>query len=448
VMLGLSSLVLSTPTYSSVTRSSARIGGSPVTPLTDPRNVPRAVEQVHLTGGSADSVYVTWVSNERGALKPSVVQLREGSGEWRDITGGYGHVYSAFQQPAPWQVPPSQCNNARNYTNPDCFYTSGVLHHVELLDLPPSAYTEYRIKGDSRSFGFTSPPARGERLVRFGVVGDLGQTGNSSATVAGLLAAVQTKQIDSVLLAGDLSYSDGDHQRWDSYARLYEPLWAAVPTAHVGGNHEASNSNENWLGYMQRYPNAHERSGSASFLWYSFESGPAHVVMLCSYAATAPGSSQYEWLQGDLASVNRSATPWIVVVVHTPWYTSNAHHPMSEGAAMRAAMEPLLLAARVDIVLNGHVHAYERTHPVAAGAIDEDKGITHVTIGDGGNREHFALPWLPAQPQWSALREYAYGWGTLELNETHAIWSWLRNDDPWNPPGDRVGDRFVLEARR
>jgi len=153
------------------------------------------------------------------------------------------------------------------------------------------------------------------------------------------------------------------------------------------------------------------------------------VIMLCSYAAFGAGSSQYEWLRRDLAKVDRQITPWLIVVMHTPWYTSNAHHPMSEGAAMRAAMEEMLLAAGVDVVVNGHVHAYERTHRVARGKRD-DQGIAHITVGDGGNREHFALPWLPAQPDWSALREYAYGWGTLELNETHAVWSWLRNDDP------------------
>ena len=93
------------------------------------------------------------------------------------------------------------------------------------------------------------------------------------------------------------------------------------------------------------------------------------------------------------------------------------------------------------------VHAYERTFPVSGGASDPAHGIPHVTIGDGGNREQFAYPWVPAQPEWSALREYAYGWGTLAVNRTHASWTWLRNDDPWNPPGDKTGDRVVYALR-
>ncbi len=173
----------------------------------------------------------------------------------------------------------------------------------------------------------------------------------------------------------------------------------------------------------------------------------AAIHHLSRYAATGPGSSQFEWLKRDLAKVDRTKTPWLIVMQHTPWYTSNAHHPMTEGAPMRAAMEPLFLGAGVDLVLTGHVHAYERTHAVADGKIDEKNGIVHVTIGDGGNREEFATPWLPDQPPWSALREYAYGWGTLALNSTHLVWEWLRNDDPWNPPGERVGDSFVLTTR-
>lgn len=42
-------------------------------------------------------------------------------------------------------------------------------------------------------------------------------------------------------------------------------------------------------------------SGSYSNLYWSRNIGPAHVIALCSYAATKPGSLQYAWLQGDLA---------------------------------------------------------------------------------------------------------------------------------------------------
>ena len=58
--------------------------------------------------------------------------------------------------------------------------------------------------------------------------------------------------------------------------------------------------------------------------------------------------------------MDRKKTPWLIVLFHVPWYNSNEAH-QDEGDRMLAAMEPLLHAASVDIVLAGHVHAYERT---------------------------------------------------------------------------------------
>ena len=72
-------------------------------------------------------------------------------------------------------------------------------------------------------------------------------------------------------------------------------------------------------------------------------------------------SAQYKWLVGDLKKVDRVKTPWIVVLVHAPWYNSNtAHQDEAESTGMKAAMEDLLYQARVDVVFAGHVHAYER----------------------------------------------------------------------------------------
>jgi len=254
------------------------------------------------------------------------------------------------------------CEGGVNYTTPACFYTSPTIHNVALPALSSAAEYEYRIGGE-RTFAFRTPPAAGAERVTFGVVGDLGQTLNSTATIAGLRAAAAAGSIDTLLHAGDLSYADGNGYRWDSYGRLIEPLASVLPVAHAGGNHEVSNGGENWVAYAQRYPNNHAAVASESVLWYSFESGPAHVVVLCSYADSRAGSSQYAWLEHDLARIDRAKTPWIIVMFHTPWYTSNAHHPITEGAAMRASLEPMLVAAGVDLVFNGHVHAYwQRAH--------------------------------------------------------------------------------------
>lgn len=64
--------------------------------------------------------------------------------------------------------------------------------------------------------------------------------------------------------------------------------------------------------------------------------------------------------QADLKKVDRSRTPWLIVVLHAPWYNTNHAH-QHNGDAMKKALEQVLYEAHVDILVAGHVHAYERT---------------------------------------------------------------------------------------
>ena len=84
-----------------------------------------------------------------------------------------------------------------------------------------------------------------------------------------------------------------------------------------------------------------------------------------------------------------------------------------------------------DALFAGHVHAYERTLPVAEGGkVDERCGIPYIVIGDGGNREGLAGDYVDPTPAWSAFREASYGHGTIDvLNTTHALFQWRRNQD-------------------
>ena len=141
-----------------------------------------------------------------------------------------------------------------NYTNPGCFYSappslqsptaprspdraaavvaaSGEIHSVELTDLKAATRYTYSCGSDSRQFTFKTPPAVAPTAsIKLAVVGDLGQTENSSATMELMEAELQGGNVDLILHAGDLAYADGNGLRWDSYGRLGERLFAAVPT--------------------------------------------------------------------------------------------------------------------------------------------------------------------------------------------------------------------------
>jgi hypothetical protein len=124
------------------------------------------------------------------------------------------------------------------------------------------------------------------------------------------------------------------------------------------------------------------------------------------------------------------------VVFHAPWYNSNRGH-YKEADRMRKALERTLFDAGVDLVLNGHVHAYERTHPVYDNAVNQC-GPVHIVVGDGGNYEGpYGNSWIEPQPAFSKFREGSFGAGSLVIhNATHATWEWRRTTCVANTTSD------------
>jgi hypothetical protein len=70
-----------------------------------------------------------------------------------------------------------------------------------------------------------------------------------------------------------------------------------------------------------RMPLATDSSGSATpQLYYSVDIASVHWIILSSYSDFDSTSAQYAWLQNDLATLNRTITPWVFVMLHAPWY--------------------------------------------------------------------------------------------------------------------------------
>ncbi|XBI95631.1 hypothetical protein VPH35_032052 [Triticum aestivum] len=301
--------------------------------LTDHDKPAAHPQQVHISTVGRDKMRISWVTDDRST--PSVVEYGKSRGNYTaSATGGHA-TYKYF------------------------FYESGAIHHVTIGPLAPGTTYHYRCGKAGDELTLRTPPA--SLPIELVVTGDLGQTRWTASTLAHIGGA----DYDMLLLPGDLSYADTQQPLWDSFGRLVQPLASARPWMVTEGNHEAEAlpvvGFAPFVAYNARWRMPHEESGSASNLYYSFDAagGAAHVVMLGSYAEFEEGSEQRAWLERDLAGVDRRRTPWLLVLLHAPWYNTNQAH-QGEGEAMRAAMEALLYEARVDVVFSGHVHAYER----------------------------------------------------------------------------------------
>lgn len=379
-------------------------------------------QQVHLTQGDYDgkAVIVSFVTIKMARPK---VHYGTKKGDYPWVARGYSTQYSFYN------------------------YTSAFIHHVVVSDLKFDTKYFYKVGegDDAREFFFMTPAAPGpDTPYTFGVIGDLGQTYDSAATLEHYLQSYG----QSVLFLGDLAYQDNypfHYQvRFDTWSRFVERSVAYQPWIWTSGNHEIDYVPEiseitPFKPFNHRFPTPYWATNSTSPQWYSVRRGPAHIIVLSSYSAYGKYTPQYVWLKDELKKVNRKVTPWLIILVHSPWYNSNTYHYM-EGESMRVMFESFIVAAKADIVFAGHVHSYERSFPVTNIKYNitnsicspdvNPSGPTYITIGDGGNIEGPAATFSEPQPSYSAFREASFGHGLLDIkNRTTAIWTWHRNQD-------------------
>jgi predicted phosphodiesterase len=346
-------------------------------------------------------------------------------------------------------------------------YTSKFITHILVDGLEYQTEYKYQIVGSDFVSYFTTGPDPVDNFTQhIGVVGDIGQTSDSVQTIQGLGAH---PGINLVLHAGDLSYADCDQNLWDTYGKLIEPVASRIPWAVGPGNHEIEyldNSTQLYLSFESRYqvpeikpaefgkviiPSAINPSTSKPYCcpstfmseynygnsFYSFDSGLVHIIYINPYTPSDPSSPQYKWLETDLVKANkiRNLIPWIIIVTHCPWYNSNrAHQNETQTLQMLKSFEPLVYKYQVNLIISGHVHAYERTYPVYNSVVNQTQssyaGPTYIVIGDGGNLEGHASTYIKPQPSWSAYTNgTAYGYGILTIKKENIKWSWYRNQD-------------------
>lgn len=289
---------------------------------------------------------------------------------------------------------------------------TGRAHAVVLSGL--TAGTEYTYLVDACG-GRTAPkrfrtaPEPGTRRVHFAAMGDFGTGGDRQQEVAD---SMLTHRPELFLGVGDVAYSSGTEAEIQN--NLFAPmanLLAEVPFFAVAGNHEyVTNQSQPYLDnlYLPTSTSGGER-------YYSFDWGHVHFVGLDSSCAIGLASkerctlaAQKTWLEQDLAA---SQAAWTVVFFHHPPWSTGAH---GSQLLMRREFNPLFEKYGVDLVITGHDHHYERTHPLKGEAVAsaEAGGVAYLVVGSGGA----SLRTLSSsKPAWSAVRNNK-DYGFLDVN--------------------------------
>ena len=103
-------------------------------------------------------------------------------------------------------------------------------------------------------------------------------------------------------------------------------------------------------------PGGTPASGNTIY-WYSWSMGSVHILMLDSEHNMTRGSPQWLFAAADLAAVDRSVTPHIIVTQHRPLFTTETGSQFDVAELMRRDLEPLFLQFGVVAVLGGHIHS-------------------------------------------------------------------------------------------
>jgi hypothetical protein len=197
--------------------------------------------------------------------------------------------------------------------------------------------------------------------------------------------------LDAVLGLGDYQYDCG--QATD-YAVSYTPTYGRLNDLMepVVGNHEYQTGkdstgnpcpvdNSTAAGYFDYFGASSHPDTVGHF---SFDIGSWHLVALnaeCTktrVGGCSATSAQTKWLKADLAS---NTKPCTLAYWHQPLWRG-------VGAGVQATYRAwwnVLYGAHADVVLNGHVHNYQRFAPLnPSGAKDPVNGITEYIVGTGG----------------------------------------------------------------
>jgi hypothetical protein len=115
---------------------------------------------------------------------------------------------------------------------------------------------------------------------------------------------------------------------------MASPLAATVPWMVTIGTHEEGDNANGVYAISSTYrfagmPTGGRVDDGTGLQYWSWEAGPVHYISVNSfYIIYLPGTRLYDWVVADLAAINYTATPWVVVSLHvSPSKTNSEPRP-------------------------------------------------------------------------------------------------------------------------
>ena len=242
--------------------------------------------------------------------------------------------------------------------------------------------------------------------------------------------------LSAVLPVGDLQYACPGAA---AFAQSYDPTWGRLKsiTFPATGNHEyyttanatgtGCDATADADGYFSYFG---AKAGDPAKGYYSYDIGTWHLVALntnnnCAVVACGAGSAQELWLKADLAAHPNACT---LAYFHYPVFSSKT--PLTFGQAFWQD----LYNAGAEVVLDGHVHNYERFAPqTPAGVADPANGIREFVVGTGGKSLEAFATTIQAN---SEVRLRTFGVLKLTLHPTSYDWQFVPDGTSGNTAGD------------
>jgi acid phosphatase type 7 len=227
----------------------------------------------------------------------------------------------------------------------------------------------------------------------------------------------------AVLPLGDNQYEFG---QLFHFIPAYGPTWGRVKSiSHpVPGNHEYLLSPHDAKGYYDYFNGAGVQKGPAGDRtkgYYSYNIGKWHLIALngeCAYVPCGSGSAQAQWLAEDLRTHPNTTYRCTLAYWHEPRYSSGG----TQGNTLYTTFWQTLSGAKVDVILNGHDHIYERFARMDRSGAANTQGMREFVVGTGGK---IFGPIVAVKPNSQVRKGDVFGVLRLTLRGMSYVWQFV-----------------------